>query len=260
MRHFIIASALFCFSAFAHAQMSFNSFAHGGTGCPQNTVSFSPSPDGQSVSVLFDAFQAQVPQVDGNNDNENDRGRVLGRRQMRRRNDVGLQHKQCTLAFSVDLPDDQMVEALEISVFNRGATILDQGVRASLVTAFAGHRGLGGMGRGAGANPHQLRVIEKRSWERGPVNEDWMSTPVTAIPIRSNCSRRGGERSVRFEMISNLEVEILGDPTGKSGIITMDSSDMNGNMKFRVITRPCGGNSAPGRVERRVVRGGGMLR
>ena len=252
MRHFTFASFLLLISANAFAQLSFNSFAHGGTGCPRNTVSFSPSPDGQSVSVLFDAFQAQVPQTDGVNDNENAAGRIIRGGQMRRRNDVGLQHKQCNLAFSVDLPDDQMVEALEVSIYNRGATILDPGVKASLVTAFAGQRGL--LGRGAGANPNQIRVIEKRQWLRGPVNEDWMSTPVTAIPIQSGCARRGGERSIRFELINNLEVEIVGDPTGKTGLITMDSSDVNGNMKFRVITRPCaGGNPAPGRVERRVV-------
>ncbi len=252
MRNLLITTALLI-TASAHAQqLRFNSFAHGGTGCPSGTVAFSPTPDGSGVSVLFDAFQAQVPQVSGNNDNERAHGRAA-----RRRNDRGLEHKACNLSFNVDVPDEQMIEAIEVEVFNRGAAILDPGVRGSVQTVFMGHRGLGGRGQVAGHA--QGRVVDRQEWGgRGQaVSEDWISNPKTAIPIRSNCARQQ-ERGVRFDIRNVIEAEILGRDNGnKTGLVTMDSSDVNGTLKFRIITRPCGGRTAPGRVVRRVVHGRG---
>ncbi|MFP5490498.1 MAG: DUF4360 domain-containing protein [Bacteriovoracia bacterium] len=250
MRRLTLASLLTLLSLSAEAQqLRFNSFAHGGTGCPSNTVAFSPTPDGQSVSVLFDVFNVQVPQHDGSNDNESP---GIGR-SPRRRNDASIQHRVCHLAFNVELPDGEMVEAIEVSIFNRGATILDPGVRASLHTSYIGHAGMGVNQTG----PQNAKLIEKKIWgAQGrfaqEVNEDWTSTPKTAIPVRSGCARQGN-RSVRFQLKNQLEVEIMGGDLTKSGLLTMDSSDVNASMKFRVLTRKCGGSLPPGRVVRRVV-------
>lgn len=246
MRRLLLTTLLTLAALDAQAQLRFTSFAHGGTGCPSNSVAFSPAPDGQSVSVLFDVFSVQVPQQDGNNDNEQP---GIGRG-LRRRNDASLQHRVCNLAFNVELPDDVMVEALEVSIFNRGATILDPGVRAALHTSYIGHAGVG-IGRG---QPQNAKLIEKKEWNaRSGANEDWVSTPVTAIPVRSGCGRQG-DRTLNFRLRNQLEVEIVGGDLTKSGLLTMDSSDLNASMKFRVITRKCGSNTAPGQVVRRVVR------
>lgn len=246
MRRLLLSALVSLAALDAHAQLRFNSFAHGGTGCPTNTVAFTPAPDGQSVSVLFDVFSVQVPQQDGINDNEQP---GIGRG-LRRRNDPSIQHRVCNLAFNVELPDDVMVEALEVSIFNRGATILDPGVRAALHTSYVGHAGVG-IGRG---QPQNAKLIDRREWNgRGGVNEDWVSTPVTAIPVRSGCGRNG-DRTLNFRLRNQLEVEILGGDLTRSGLLTMDSSDLNASMKFRVITRRCGSTSAPGTVVRRVVR------
>jgi hypothetical protein len=43
------------------AQINFNNVTYGGTGCPQGTVSTAVSPDGSSLSILFDEFRAEVP-------------------------------------------------------------------------------------------------------------------------------------------------------------------------------------------------------
>ncbi|MBY0516830.1 MAG: DUF4360 domain-containing protein [Bacteriovoracaceae bacterium] len=228
----ILLASLLLFLNNAQAQVQFSGLQHKGSGCPQGTVAISPSPDGSSVSILFDAFQVQVPQYDQNNDND------TGRR--RGKNDSTLDHKACALSFNADLPEGQQVDSIEISLFNRGAVILDQGVQASLSTVFVGFQG---MGRGAGGRP---TVLERKLWvtRRSNINEDWISTPVMRVPIQSACASRMA-RSVRFDLKNHLEAEITNADLTKQGLVTMDSSDVNGALKFRVITRPCGGRTSP---------------
>lgn len=239
MRTLIITSLLSLVSTAALAQFEFSGFSSRGTGCPINSVSFSPSPDGQSVSVLFDNFMIQLP--------DPDLGQVPGST-IRRRYDPLNATKGCSLSFNVDLQPGMMVDALEVSVFNRGATVLDQGVTASLLTKFLGFSSFGGR-----VAPQSV-IIENKQW-RGGVNEDWISNPVVNIPIRSACSS-ASQRTLRFDMLSNLEAHIINGNTAASGLVTMDSSDVNGSMKIRVIARRCGGSVAPVSTPERGARRG----
>lgn len=230
----ILIATLLLFISNAHAQIRFGGLTHKGSGCPQGTVGISPSPDNSSVSILFDQFQVQVPQYDQNNDND------TGRR--RGRGDATLDHKACALSFTADIPEGQMVEGIQISIFNRGAAILDQGVNGSLSTVFVGYQG---MGRGAGGRP---TVLERKIWvtRRSDVNEDWLSEPVMNVPIQSGCAARGSQ-TLRFDLKNHLEVEITNADLTKSGLVTMDSTDVNGSLKISLITRPCGGRVTPPR-------------
>ena len=229
----------------ALAQLSFSDFQHAGTGCPQDSVAFSPSPDGQSASILFDQFMAQVPQYDGDNDNH----QVTNNRLRRTSNDPRIQHKACNLAFSVDIPAGQMVEALEVSIYNRGSTILDAGTRAALSTIFVGHQGMRNLSRGI---KPQATVLERKIWgamrERNHVDvfDDWVSEPVHTVPIHSACSQGNADKRIRFELKNHLEVEIMNNDLNTNGMIVMDSSDVTGSLKFRVITKPCASNTRPG--------------
>lgn len=224
-------------SQVAKAQMSFEDFQHSGTGCPQGTVGFSVSPDGASASILFDEFMAQVPQYDGDNDNS----QVGSGRLRRTSNDPKISHKACNLAFSVAIPEGQMVEALEVSIYNRGSTILDAGTRAALSTIFVGHQGLRNIH--GGAKP-SATILERKIWgamrDRNHIDifDDWVSEPIHTIPIQSACANTR-ERSVRFELKNHLEVEIMNNNLNTTGLIVMDSSDITGSLKFRVITRSC---------------------
>lgn len=228
MRTLIITTLLSLTSLSALAQFRFAGNSHRGSGCPMNTVSFSESPDRQSVSVLFDNFMVQLP--------DPDMGQIPGSN-VRRRYDPRHSYKGCNLSFSVDLEAGHMVEALEVTVFNRGATILDRGIQANLSTRFLGYAAFGGRGE------PQSVIIEDRVWN-GEVNEDWISNPVVNLPIRSGCASSSA-RSIRFDMLSALEARITTGRADASALITMDSSDVNAGMKIRVITRRCGGSVAP---------------
>lgn len=217
----------------AIAQVTFGDLKHKGSGCPLGSTALSPSPDSSSVSILFDAFQVQVPnETNEANDNE------LGRR--RGRNDVSLQHKACALSFVATLPEGQQVETIELSIYNRGSTFLDQGVQGSLSTIFVGYEGLNN-----GARPRPT-IVERKLWQtrRQGIDEDWTSNPVITIPIQSSCASRTN-RNVRFDLKNHLEAEIMNGDVSRSGLVTMDSSDVNGSLKIRVITRPCGSRTTP---------------
>ncbi len=221
------------------AQISFGGLSHRGTGCPQGSVAISPSPDGSSVSLLFDKFQVQVPQTDQNNDNEQ------GRR--RRRQDASLDHKACALSFTAEIPDGQMLDSIKISLYNRGAALLDQGVQGSLSTVFIGfqptQRVSGRPGRDipgrVGGSP---TVLERKIWiaRRTDIQEDWLSQPSLTIPLQGQCAT-GNNRNFRFDLKNHLEVEISTGDLTKSGIVTMDSADVNGSVQITLQTRACGG-------------------
>lgn len=235
-------------SSQVHAQLHFASFGHAGSGCPRGSVAFSPAPDRQSVSVLFDQFSVQVPQFDGVNEND-DRS---PHRSPRARNDARTQHRLCSLVFNVELTPGQMVEALEVTGDNRGTTVLDPGLTASLHTYYVGHRGLG-----SAPPPHAMvgKLIEMKQWGQAnrhaaPVSDDWTSRFLTAVPVRSGCAQ-SANRSIRLEFKTHLEIQNTTADQTKTGLLVMDSTDLNASLRIRVLTRPCGSTSAPGRVVRR---------
>lgn len=225
-----IALLLALLSTTALAQFRFSGHSHRGSGCAQNTISFTESPDLQSISVLYDNFMVQLP--------DPLRGQVEGST-IRRRYDPLRSIKQCNLSFSVELEAGHMVEALEVTVFNRGATILDPGIRASLSTSFLGYSAFGG--RGA----PQALDIEAKQWGPAGVQEDWLSNPTVILPIRFGCASARGVRDIRFDMTATLDAQITNGNTALNGLVTMDSSDVNGGMKIRVVTRRCGGGMTP---------------
>jgi len=228
MRTLLMTALLSLTSTAALAQFHFAGYTHRGNGCPQNTVSFVEAPDGKSVSVLYDNFNVQLPDPLA--------GQVAGST-LRRRYDPRRNNKACNISFNVQLEAGQSVEALKITVYNRGAAILDQGVTANLSTRFLGYQAF----RARGAP--QSVMIEDRTW-RGEANEDWLSNPVVNLPIRSGCAS-GAERGVRFDMMTALDAQITNGNLSASALVTMDSSDVNAGMKIRVITRACGGRMAP---------------
>ena len=241
MRSLLTITLLSLMSVSAFAQFRFSSNSHRGNGCPLGSVSFSPSPDGQAVSVLFDNFMVELP--------DPNQGQIPGST-IRRRYDPSRSTKGCNLSFSVELDAGQMVEALEVTVYNRGATILDAGVKASLSTKFLGYAAFGGR-----AAPQSVDIENKQWGGWSAVNEDWVSNPVVQLPIRSSCASLRA-KDVRFDMLSILDAQITNGNLNASALVSMDSSDVNAGMKIRVITRRCGGNMAPVEASAQPVRRG----
>lgn len=231
MKEFLILSSLLFFSTVSSAQnVAFRGVTYSGTGCPEGTVSTAISPDGTSLSILFDEFRAEVPQYDGNNDNQGTSPR--GRRP--ERNSPTLSHKKCALSFIADLPPGTMAESLEITLEARGATILDPGVEGSFASILVGYQGIANS-RG---NP---TVIINKHWRSRPVAQDdnWIATPKPVVNLNSACSGAQG-KSIRFDLKNHVQAEITDGNLSRSGILSVDSNDVTGLLKFKVHTRPCG--------------------
>ncbi len=230
MKEFLIFASL-TFAAIAQGQsVTFREITYAGSGCPQGTVSTAISPDGSALSVLFDEFRTEVPQYDGNNDNDSlPRGP-----RARQRNTVTFSHKKCALSFVADLPPGTKADSLEISLEARGATILDPGVEGNFSSILVGYQGIANS-RG---NP---TIIVNKNWRARPTaqDENWIAAPKPLINLNSGCSGANG-KSIRFDLKNHITAEITDGNLSRHGMLTVDSNDVTGLLKFTVRTRPCG--------------------
>jgi hypothetical protein len=232
----MIASLLFIGAA--QAQINFDQVTHRGTGCPTGTVSTAVSPDGSTLSILFDEFRVEVPQFDQNNDN----GEL--RHPRAQRNNPLLSHKNCNLSFTAHLPPGTTAESLEVSVQARGATMLEAGVQGYFASILVGYEGLA-------SSRGRPTVLVTKNW-RNPrmangVDEDWTATPKAVVPLHSACAGAQG-RSIRFDLKNHINAEIVSGDVSRSGLISVDSADVSGMLKFTLRTRRCGGNLPPRRI------------
>lgn len=93
---------------------------HGGTACPQGSVSATVSPDGNEVSILFDQYVVEA-------------GGVTGK---------SLDRKSCNLAIPVHVPQGYSISIFQVDY--RGFSAIPRGGRGqfNIEYFFAGSRGL----------------------------------------------------------------------------------------------------------------------
>jgi hypothetical protein len=230
MKSLLLVSSLFMLATNSYAQVSFNNVTYKGTGCPQGTVSTTTSPDGSSLSVIFDEFRAEVPQYDGNNDNSDlPRGP-----RARTQTTPSVSNKNCALSFTASLPPGTMAHALEIDMQARGATYFDTGVEGYFASILVGYNGLA---RSRG----EPTMVARRSWRARlkAIDEEWTETPKAVVALQSGCSGAQG-RDIRFDLKNHINAEITDGNVQKHGLITVDSNDIKGLLNFTLVTRPCG--------------------
>lgn len=230
MKTFLFLSSLIFFASAANAQINFNSLSHSGTGCPPRTLSTVTTPDGASISILFDEFRVEVPQYDGNNDNHE----LPQGPRPRNRNTPTVNHKNCSLSFTATLPPGTKVDSLDINLQSRGATIIDKGLEGYYSTLLLGYKGL------ASSNGNPVIVARKIFGTRlGPVDENWIEDTKKSVALHSGCS--GGQgRDIRFDLRTVIGVQSVEGDITKHGIIMLDSNDIKGSLKFTLRTKPCG--------------------
>jgi hypothetical protein len=230
MKSFLLLASAIFFATAANAQINFNSVTYTGTGCPQGTVSTTVSPDGTSLSILFDEFRAEVPQYDGNNDN----GELPRGPRARARNTVTVAHRKCALSFTATLPPGLKADSLEISMQARGATYFDSGIEGTFASILVGYNGL------ARSRGNPTMMVTKHWRGNKEVSEDWTETPRQIVPLQSGCSGANG-KDIRFDLKNHITAEIIDGNVQRHGLITVDSSDVNGLIKFTVKTSSCRG-------------------
>ncbi len=205
-----------------------------GTGCPTGTAHVVMSPDGQSMSILFDRFLAQVPQTDGNNDNDvvDDEKPEVGSK-----SDARLNQKVCNIVVSALLPPGMRADQFQVSYDYRGFVQADPGVRLVYRSLLLERQGL--------AAPAQRSLLERRVWratpQTGAVAEDFSIRSTQTIAANSRCAQRGdpGSRRIRFVLRNVVISQILANRPDRTGQIALDSGDFRGQMGFSMTTSRC---------------------
>jgi|GEM_PF-1897637 len=217
----------------ANAQIpfEFTQIKLSGSGCPEGSYSVVTSPDNQALSILFDRFQVNAPldprQAPGGG----------------RRVDLTINQMVCDIIIMANLKEGEMVESLGVQLDLRGAVSLDPRAQALVHTQFlewTGPRGVGAAGR---------TLIAEKKWYNGTsagVDEDWsISENKNVITDRPHCAR-GHDRALKFVLKNVLMTRIDAASPNSIASMQVDSADMAGSLKFRIVSRGCGGAPSVG--------------
>lgn len=228
------------------ASSSFTKIDARGTGCPLGTTDIVKSPDGESVSILFNEMLIELPQFDGDNDNDSD---LAGHGRASRFN-KNLVQKICNILVEADIPGDHKVDSIDLKVDYRGSTFMEKGT-----TAFFHSQLVNLEGPGRRKEPRRDFVVRK-IWREGPQEEDWTITGERNIKVQSNCSRRGDSKH-RFNLRNIIRANILplGERLDSYVFIGLDTADLVGKLELKINSSICRGRG--GRPARPIKPGRG---
>jgi hypothetical protein len=202
-----------------------------GTGCPKDTTAIIPTPDQQTVTFLFDRFQAAVPQQDGNNDNEDI---SEDNPQRSRRDSPILSHKICVLRVGIRVPVGKLLKSFSLQSDYRGYTYAEKGTKTVFRSLLLDKRGLGA------ENQPTRNLFLQKNWKpesATPIDEEWTIQENQEIPLRGQCSRRG-QRLMQLAVKHVLLAKIVKQNVLRAreimpkATIQLDSHDIKGKMKL----------------------------
>lgn len=201
-----------------------------GTGCPRGTTSVVVSPDKDTISILFDRFEVEVPQYDGDNDNDEPTGEEPDRTT---KNNSKVDHKICHIILSANLPMNYKVKGIDVQVDFRGYVYVDKGVKTAFRSTLIKRRGLGHVN-------HKKRILVKRKWQGRNIDRDWSISRLKSLKIKSKCAR-GGEKNIKFDFKNVIVAKISKRNSNKAirGQLVLDTTDIVGKMKFSLKIKPC---------------------
>lgn len=234
MKGLVLAMALMTTATAWGQDFSFGTPEFRGTGCKRGTTSTVTSPDGKALSILFDDFAVEVPQVDGDNDNDEIED-GLNNRRMGRFNE-NIDHKRCAMIIKTDVPQEEIIESISVKLDMRGSAFIDPGANVVFQSRLVNWKGRQARFRGGKAG----QMIEKKMWNANNFQEEWVVSKTITIPINTGCHARA-RNNVEFS-INNALIARLNPRRGGEGYAfsTIDSHDLGGRMEFKVKTRPCG--------------------
>jgi hypothetical protein len=182
-----------------------NRTERGKNGCPEGTFAVAFAPDGMSFSILFDNFVAKTTGLQA------------------------LDVMRCHLIVPVDVPENTRMTITRIDY--RGFVSIQAGGFAVLRAAFA----FQGRRNGAGPGDAKAYSVNFRQDFQGPIAPDQQNYVLSsdAFTDRQAVSACGGVNNLR---ISNT-LRIQG--AGRDAMITLDSADGAGELKYYVSYEKC---------------------
>jgi hypothetical protein len=235
LRHLtILGLLLLSFDSYAQ-DFSFSVLELRGTGCPKGSHASVVSPDGSSLSILFDRFSALVPNESTNNDNDEVDATEVDPT-LKKKNSINISRRACNIILQATIPADQRVMGLDITTDVRGVAMMDLGTEGIFQSLFVGKKGLGHKGA------KEAVQVGQRVWRanKADVSEDWVFSKTHQLPLASGCAKKQ-DRKMQLNLKTVLIAKIL--PSAKKltprGELVIDSSDIAGSLRVKVKTQPC---------------------
>jgi hypothetical protein len=200
-RSLLAVAAVLCSTgvALANPGITLGYPGHGGSGCPQGTVSATLSPDGTALSVLFDQFIVEA-------------GGPTGRR---------VDYKSCNLAIPVNIPQGYSVSIFQVDY--RGFNSLPYGARSQLTNDyfFATSHG-------------STRSVRLAKSFMGPNNNDYLTTDRLAVNalVWTPC---GEQATLRV----NSNMRVFSNSRMEQALSTVDSADVSAGLIYHIQWRRC---------------------
>ena len=132
------------------------------------------------------------------------------------------------------------VKGVEVSVDFRGSDNGGKRLYRDVQISLTDWRGLRGRGSGK-------QIIAHKMWNR-PADENWIVSETKYIQTNTNCSPSNGDKVLNLTM-RNVISAILGrrvSPDETSAFIMMDSADLAGKLKVKLVTQRCGSSNGGG--------------
>ena len=228
-RAMIMMVTLFSVNTFAKG-FKFHQTQFSGKGCKNGSTSTTTSPDGKALSILFDNFAVEVPQMDG--DNDNDFANELNKRRGNK-NDRYLDHKRCAMTIHTDLPEGEVIDSIKIKLDMRGSAYIEDDAKVTFQTFLRNWRG-----KASRYNGHRGgKLIVRKNWDESNFEEEWVVSKTITIPINTACHKRTRNK-VLFTLNSALMAKAArGRHSEGMAFSTIDSHDFGGRLNFKVLTK-----------------------
>lgn len=181
----------------------------GGSGCQSGTVAASLSPDGKTMSILFDDYIALA-------------GKNYGTQR-----DVKL----CTVQVPIEVPAGLQFTVVKLDY--RGYNGIPNGARTRYVTMYSFVE--------QGANKQIGKRIRRQYDFFGPLDEDYIiSSDVSAAPVWSTCGT-----NIVFRL--DTRVVAASNKAGEDVMATIDSIDASAatDVQYHLLWRSCGTSPKP---------------
>jgi len=230
MKKLILIIFLISTNIWASEKFTFGDISLRGSGCKRGTAQVVKSPDDQVVSILFDEFSVEVPNLSSNNDNDK---KDIDNPSPASRFSEKLDHKTCNIILNSNLTNGEKVTHLELTLDFRGFTQVQKGAMAQFKGRLMNWNG-----------PQRSKKIMKqvfvnKIWKAGQ-DDDWALTKTLKIPINGPCSKRG-DRQFKAIIKTTLQARLLGRrPLEEAfALAAMDSGDLTGTLKMKIKTAKC---------------------
>lgn len=221
-----------CAFSYAASAQVFQNVEVRGLGCPEGSSSVVVSPDGKSLSILFNDFKVEVPNLLSSDNSEAVAlGLITPAMAKNGTADINI----CNISFILELPADFLNHQLEVGLDYRGHVFMEQGLRSMFRSMLFQNV----IDPNTPVSRPIRSIVENQSWlsAQSELDQDLIINTKKIINVASGRPARvNGAKSklnINFKNVIGLMTIRPNDPISSFGQLTIDSNDISGKMTIK---------------------------